>query len=383
MAGHGSLAFVGSYTADGAFRGRGEGIYRCTVDAATGILTPVGVTAMSNPTYLAVRPGARPVLYAAHHTTVLDGEPGGAVSAWSVGDVGDLHPLGLTRTPAPHATHVSLDREGRAVFAANSFGGAVTILAAGSDGRVEEVLATIRADGDPPVPEGTVPPGGPFDLPGYPGVTVPCLRDISRTTFPHCAVLDPSGRALLVADMDRNCVRVYRYRPDRRDVDLRSVVDFASQPTGPRLLAIHPDGQTIFSIDEYGCTVTAYELDAAEATLAVTGTLALDTAGVTEDLTGSGLVLSPDGRHLYASVRGANVIDHVVVDGGSMRVASVVPCGGDHPRTLAIAPDGRHLYACNTHSDDVAVFRIDPDDGTPELTHVVPGLGSPTCVVFG
>ncbi|HUX87727.1 MAG TPA: beta-propeller fold lactonase family protein, partial [Chloroflexota bacterium] len=76
--------YVGTYTTSlPHVQGKGEGIYLYDVEPASGRLTPSAVTPdVVNPSYLALDPRGR-FLFAANEVSEIDGQPGGAVSAFA------------------------------------------------------------------------------------------------------------------------------------------------------------------------------------------------------------------------------------------------------------------------------------------------------------
>ena len=52
------------------------------------------------------------------------------------------------------------------------------------------------------------------------------------------------------------------------------------------------------------------------------------------------------------------------------------------PRNFGIDPSGRFLLAANQATDNVALFRIDPRNGTLTFTGQSIEVGSPVCVKF-
>jgi 6-phosphogluconolactonase (cycloisomerase 2 family) len=53
------------------------------------------------------------------------------------------------------------------------------------------------------------------------------------------------------------------------------------------------------------------------------------------------------------------------IDAGTGRLSrvEVVPTGGAGQRELNIDPSGKFLFACNTGSNDVVAFAVDPETG--------------------
>lgn len=73
--------------------------------------------------------------------------------------------------------------------------------------------------------------------------------------------------------------------------------------------------------------------------------------------------LSPDGRFLYVSTRGANVLTVFALSGGALTRLQQVSCGGDHPRDFVLSSDGRFLLVLNRDSDNLVSFQLDRESG--------------------
>ena len=97
----------------------------------------------------------------------------------------------------------------------------------------------------------------------------------------------------------------------------------------------------------------------------------------------SELVVSRDGRFVWAANRGHDSLSVLALDdGGTATLVTTVPCGGHWPRDLALHPDGRHLYVANERSGDVTWFAVDPATGVPARGGSVEAPAA-SCVVFG
>jgi 6-phosphogluconolactonase (cycloisomerase 2 family) len=93
----------------------------------------------------------------------------------------------------------------------------------------------------------------------------------------------------------------------------------------------------------------------------------------------SELAAGRDGRFVYVANRGPDTVSVFAwaPEGGTL-IAEVVT-GGQWPRHLALLGD--HLYVANERSQNVTVFRIDPDTGIPQAQGEPVAEGSPTCVL--
>jgi 6-phosphogluconolactonase (cycloisomerase 2 family) len=80
------------------------------------------------------------------------------------------------------------------------------------------------------------------------------------------------------------------------------------------------------------------------------------------------ILIHPNGRLLYASVRGSNIIAVLDVDDhGMVSLRNNIDCGGVNPRGLCMSPDSRFLFAANMGSGNVAAFSIDEDGALQKI----------------
>ncbi|MGW7693600.1 lactonase family protein [Streptomyces asiaticus] len=342
VTGSGWRAYIGSFTSAG-----GAGVTVADVDDETGALRIRNSTdAVVNPSYLAVAPGGR-VLYAVSETD------DGAAAALDVGQdpptlVGEAVPV-LGAAP----THLAL--AGGQLLTANYGSGSVTALPVLEGGRLGESVAVLRHEGSGPHPERQEGPHA------------------------HAVAADPSGRWLLAVDLGIDAVRVYALPGPRphREVRLRP-------GSGPRHLAFHPRGDRAYVINELDPTVTACRWDAASGVLEPLDETRVVPEGTDVVTYPAEVVVSGDGRFLWAANRGHDSIATLALDasGDRLELVTTTPCGGHWPRDLTLGPSGRRLYVSNERSGDVTWFDIDPSSGVPRRGGSVPAPAA-SCVVFG
>lgn len=96
------------------------------------------------------------------------------------------------------------------------------------------------------------------------------------------------------------------------------------------------------------------------------------------------LVVSPDGRFLYASNRRTNTIEVFAIDrrSGRLRHIQTIEAGGAKPWGGAIAPGGQWLLVANQGSDRVNAFRIDRRRGLLAPAEGSLTVATPTAVTF-
>ncbi|MEU0088066.1 lactonase family protein [Streptomyces sp. NPDC006274] len=340
-------AFVGSYTSAG-----GRGIVAAAVDPESGALTETGVSdAVADPSYLAaVTTGAGTVLHAVSET------PDGAVASFDATGAAP-RPIGR-RVPVGggHPTHLALS-QGH-VLTANYGSGSVSVLPVGTDGTPGPLAGVLPHEGEGPDPERQ---GGPHV---------------------HQVLPDPTGRWILSVDLGTDSVRVCAL--DTAAGTLVPHRETALRPgTGPRHLAFHPDGRHVYVLAELEPVVTVCRWDASAGRLEPVAETAVVPDGTAGPAYPSAPVVAPDGRHLWAAVRGHDGIAVLSLDptGERATLVTTVPCGGRWPRDLALDPTGRRLYAANERSGDVTWFSIDPTTGLPHPSGTL-AVPAASCVVF-
>ncbi|MEU4210847.1 lactonase family protein [Streptomyces sp. NPDC026206] len=337
---------MGSFTEAG-----GRGVTVARVDGETGALTPVYSTdTVVNPSYLALSPG-RDVLYAVSETEE------GAVAAFSLADPARPELLGApvpVRGDGP--THLAL--AGPWLLTANYGSGSVSALPVRTGGGLGAPSAVLPHRGHGPV------------------------ADRQAGPHAHAVVTDPSGRWVLAVDLGTDSVWSYALDPltgapgPHRETALRP-------GSGPRHLVFHPRGDRVYVLNELDPTVTVCTWDAATGALEPVGETRVLPCGAERTTYPSALVVSADGRHLWAANRGHDSIAALALDtrGDSLELRGTVDCGGRWPRDLTAHPGGGLLYAANERSGDVTWFTVDPETGLPVLAGAT-GIPAASCVLF-
>jgi 6-phosphogluconolactonase (cycloisomerase 2 family) len=340
----GVRAYIGSFTSAG-----GRGVLAADVDEATGALTVTGADdAVADPSFLAL---AGPVLHAVSETDA------GAVAAFDVTGPAP-RPLG-DPVPVDGAGPTHLALAAGHLLTANYTSGSVTALPLAEDGTARTATTVLRHEGGGPVADRQ---GGPHA---------------------HQVLPDPSGDWVVSVDLGTDSVRICALDPATGRLTLHG--ETALRPgTGPRHLAFHPAGTHAYVLNELEPTLTVCRWDAARGVLEPLGETPVVPEGATGPSHPSEVVVSPDGRFLWAAVRGADTLAVLTLgaDGAEARLVATVPCGGTWPRDLTLAPSGRHLYAANERSGDVTWFTLDPETGIPTRAGAIEAPAA-SCVVFG
>lgn len=353
--------------------GNGRGIHRFRVDRTTGAMTATGIVEMgTSPSCLALNAtGTR--LYSANETDRVGEDRQGTVSAFAVNRTdGGLERLNTVGSGGAGPTYVSVHPGGRHLLVANYFGGSVSVLPILGDGRLGEP-SDIKIDAGTVGPtRATSAPPGSFAISGH------------DRTHAHMIQADPSGRFVIHVDLGLDTIFVWKF-DDERGVLAPNDPPSVSLPPGdgPRHFHFHPNGRWLYSIQEEGSTVVLFDYDSASGHLAARQTISTLPRGFAGTNFCSEILVSADGRHVYAGNRlhDGIAIFSVGADGRLTYVGEEWT-RGDYPRSFAFDPTGRFLCCCNQRADAVTVFRVDRASGGLSFTGHYAPVGNPSHIVF-
>lgn len=346
---------------------RGAGIETYAFDETTGRLTPVATfTGIDNPSFLAIDVPRRR-LYAC---TEWAGRNEGVVTALEIDPVtGALSYINIQPALGSMTCHVSIDRAGDYLFASNYTtaplgarpGAAISVFPIRDDGGLAPAIASNHHQG----PKAVLPTG--------------------ELSHAHSAVASPDNRHVLVPDLGLDRVVAYRLPPKDGRLALAEA-PFAALPkgSGPRHLVFAPGGRIVYVINELASTLAVFDFEPVTARMELRQTVSTLPKGAASDNACAELVLSPDGRFLYASNRGHDSIVCLAVGPeGKLGQPSWTPSGASWPRNLTFDPSGHFLIAVNQHGDAIVVFRQDPASGALFDTGQTVQTGTPMRLVFG
>jgi 6-phosphogluconolactonase len=210
-------------------------------------------------------------------------------------------------------------------------------------------------------------------------------KERQEAAHAHWVQVSPDNRYVFVADLGLDAILSYRFDASKGTLTPNDPPSAKLTPgAGPRHVAFSPDGKFVYVVSELNSTVTALSYDASKGTLhelQVLSTLPDDFVGRNDD---AEITVHPDGKWLFASNRGHDTIALFAVNptDGTLTHTGEFPSGGKEPRHFTIDPTGKYLLAENQNSNTVAVFRIDPSTGALAQVSLTEDIPSPVCVSF-
>lgn len=353
--------------------GNGRGIHVFEIDRTTGAMRDIGVFELGTSPSSLVLSKDHTRLYSANETDRVGESGEGTVSAFAIDPAsGQLDLLNSVPSGGAGPTYVSLHPAGKHLLVANYFGGSVAVLPIEEDGRLADASDIKRDEGKIGPTRATHAPPGSYAISGH------------DRTHAHMIESDATGRHVLHVDLGLDQILIWSFDPATGKLQPAEQPVVALPPgDGPRHFAFHPNGRWFYSIQEEGSTVTRFDYDAARGTPMERQTISTLPPGFQGSNFCSEVLVSRDGRFLYAGNRlHDSIANFAISDAGELSYVGEEWTRGNYPRSFAFDPSGRFLYCCNQRSDNITVFAVDAERGTLDFTGHYAGVGNPSCIVF-
>jgi 6-phosphogluconolactonase len=349
--------FIGTYTGPSS-----QGIYLTQFDEQTGALSkPTLAGKTENPSYLILHRSGK-FLYAVNENGMVAGKEAGGVSAFAVDPATDaLTPINQQPSHGTYPCHLSIDKTGKCLMVANYGTGTFASYPLAGDGSIGPAASIIHDAGKGPNAQRQEGPHahGIWPYPGVPTCVFACdLGDDRLNIFsldPATATLKPAAPA------------------------------FAALPpgTGPRHLAFGPAMYVVGELANDISVFTLADADAPGINPRLLQTISTLPAGFTGNNTAAELVVSSDGKFLYATNRGADdLVTYAIGDEGKLKLLAHIPAGGKGPRDFIIDPSGKWILVANQDSNSITTFAIDFATGLPKPVGTPLTITSPVCLQF-
>lgn len=353
--------------------GNGRGVHIFQVDRQTGALTPAGaVEVATSPSCLVVNAqGTR--LYSTNETDKGADGVSGSVSAYAIDRrTGQLTLLNTVSSGGAGPTFASLHPSGKFLFVANYFGGSVAVLPIQPDGQLGAATDLKKDEGPIGPRKATNAPPGSFAFSGHDGARA------------HMITTDPAGKFVISTELGMDQIRVWKF-DEKTGVLSPNEPHTVSLPPGdgPRHFAFHPNGRSMYSLQEEGSNIVLFDYDAANGKLTARQTISSLPPGFAGSNFTSEILVSRDGHFVYAGNRlhDGIAIFSVGAD-GTLTFAGEEPTRGNYPRSFTFDPTATFLYCCNQRADVLTTFRVDAKTGGLGFTGLYTPVGNPSCIVF-
>lgn len=184
----------------------------------------------------------------------------------------------------------------------------------------------------------------------------------------HCIQTDPANRfAFTPQPVDLNQIVQMKFDAEKGVLTMNDPPAMkAGEGDGPRHLQFHPNGKWVYAVNEQGKSVTLCDYDADAGNLTMRQTLSTvpdnwdKSVGSCADIE-----ISADGRFVYASNRGHNSIAMFSINPTDGTITSLGQAAtGEIPRSFnLIEGDEKFVVAAGQKSNDLTVYRRDIESG--------------------
>jgi 6-phosphogluconolactonase len=320
-----------------------KGIYVLQFDRAQQTLTELqAVTEKKNPNFLAVGPDKKH-LYAIYSEGATPDDHRGTVMSFNIDPkTGFLTKLNEQSTEGRGPAHVSIDPNGKFAFVANYGAGSFAIYPVNKDGSLGKATEVKQFEGS--------------------GVDT----TLQKHPFVHSVFTSGNGKFIYVSSLGLDKIMIYEVGKDGKLTPGKIPFEKSPPGSGPRHLAFHPSGKFAFSVEEITASVTSFQVNKSTGGLIPVEHFKM----VPEDYTGptasgADIHVSPDGRFVYASVRGLNSIAIYSIDQktGKLTFIDRENTHGDHPRNFCMDKAGAFVFVANMNSDNIVIFKRDAVTG--------------------
>jgi 6-phosphogluconolactonase len=339
------------------------GIHLYHLDTTSGALSPQGIAAPANgPGFFAISPSKK-FMYAVDSIPSAEQKPIGGVEGFSINRAtGILTPINNQPSHGEGPCFVTVDPQERNVLVTNYTSATAAVYLIDDNGKLASASCVVTQTGS--------------------------STDPVRQThaYAHSINLDAAGKYAFCADLGADKLFIYHFDSATGKLTPNDPPAAILPPgSGPRHMTFSHDGKFAYVVNEMGATVVVYSYDADKGALTqvqIVPTLRPDFKGTN---TSAEVQIHPSGKFLYASNRlGTNYLTIFAIDQatGKLTLVGYQPSLGRTPRNFRIDPTGTFMIVTNQDSNNIVMFRINPQTG--ELTQAGSPINvpSPTCVKF-
>ena len=337
-----------------------QGIYTADFDASTGELSGIALAVKSeNPTFQVLSPD-RSFVYSVNEMRQFQGHPTGSVSSFTLNPkTAVMASVNQVASRGGGPTHITVDRSGKCVFAANYGGGSVVSFQADKEGRLSDAVSFFQYSADSGRPE--------------------------RRSHAHRVTVSPDNRFLLVNDLGLDVIHVYRLDAATARLTPHDPPQWqAAAGYGPRALRFHPNGKWAYCVNELKPTVNVLEWDSSRGVLTTIQDISLVPEGYHGKAAPGDIVFDKHARFAYITSRLDDFMATFTISpkNGKLTFLEKTSCDGQRPRHLALDPTDRWLLIANQDSDNIAVFERNSKTGKLANSGKSFPFSKPMCLTF-
>lgn len=276
-----------------------------------------------------------------------NGDRGGKVTSYKIDqDSRKLTKINSVYTEGNGPCYLTLDPTEEFILVGNYGGGNLSVIPVQSDGKLMTAIQSKQHSGS--------------------------SVDEERQNEPHVhsTVFHPKLQQVFVADLGTDYVNIYDFNPGSNSpLTPSQTSSFKVEPgSGPRHLVFNEDGDHLYLIHEMKGEVGFYKKEDNQYQHVATYPLADES--FQGDHGGAEIRITTDYEFIYASNRGDanNISVFKREQDGNLNLVQRISSGGETPRNFSLTPGQNYIIAANQGSDNLVLFKRDPNTGRLEVT---------------
>ena len=223
----------------------------------------------------------------------------------------------------------------------------------------------------------------------FDGVFHKGIGSVAERNFrPHvsCVLPTPEGKYVCAVDNGIDQVKIYRINTVRNRLELVDVLR-CKRESGPREIVFSKDGNYAYILFELINKVGVFKYKdngkTPEFELIQTIETLSDELDPLHDCAAA-ITISPDGKHLFTSTAGDNSVAMFTInpEDGTLEKDFALPVSGEYPKDIALFPDGKHIAVVNHESNSITTFTIDYENKVLVMKGKPMKVETPNCILI-
>ena len=223
----------------------------------------------------------------------------------------------------------------------------------------------------------------------FDGVFHKGIGSVAERNFrPHvsCVLPTPEGKYVCAVDNGIDQVKIYRINTVRNRLELVDVLR-CKRESGPREIVFSKDGNYAYILFELINKVGVFKYKdngkTPEFELIQTIETLSDELDPLHDCAAA-ITMSPDGKHLFTSTAGDNSVAMFTINpvDGTLEKDFALPISGEYPKDIALFPDGKHIAVVNHESNSITTFTIDYENKVLVMKGKPMKVETPNCILI-
>ena len=209
-----------------------------------------------------------------------------------------------------------------------------------------------------------------------------------RNFRPHvsCVQITPEGKYVCAVDNGIDQVKIYRINELKNRIELADILR-CKRESAPREILFSKDGNYAYILFELRNEVGVYKYSdhgkTPEFELVQVISTVTDGRDSRHDCAAA-MQISPDGNYLFTSTAGENAVAMFAInpEDGTLRKDFVLPISGQYPKAIALFPDGKHIAVVNHESNSITTFAINYEKKLLVMKGRPMKVETPNCILM-